>query len=83
MPAWVQYLIGAAVLIALAPLIAWLGRRYGRQARAGLALGGLLLGLGEVVDPPSKHLTEAGGPEEKESPTPGDPPTVGGRETEG
>lgn len=76
MPIWLQYLIAIAVVAALAPLIAWAGRRYGRRARAGVALAGLMLGLGEVVDPPSKHLIEAGEPEEKAAPTPGDPPLV-------
>ena len=71
---WLPWLVGATALIVLLPLIAWAGRRYGRRARSGFALAGLLLGLGEVVDPPSKHLIEAGGPEEKEAPAPGEPP---------
>lgn len=73
MPAWTQYLIAAAALAVVVPLAALGGRRYGRRVRGGIALAGILLGLGEAVDPPSKHLIEAGGPKEKESPAPGDP----------
>jgi hypothetical protein len=39
-------------------------------------LAGLLLGLGQVADPPSKHLIEATEGEEKSAPTPGDPPAT-------
>ncbi|MFI4975681.1 MAG: hypothetical protein ACHP84_14165 [Caulobacterales bacterium] len=76
MRSWQAYLIAAAVLIALAPLFAWAGRRLGRSAKAGVALAGLMLGLGEVMDPPSKHLIEAGDEADKAPPAPGDPPTT-------
>jgi hypothetical protein len=76
MPAWLQYLIAAVVLVVLLPVVAWVGRRYGRRASAGFAIAGLLLGLGQVADPPSKHLIQAGEPEEKEAPTPGEPPAL-------
>jgi hypothetical protein len=58
----------------LAPLMAWLGMRYGRAARGGVGL--LLLGLGQIADPPVKHLVEANTSEEKEAPAPGDPPAA-------
>jgi hypothetical protein len=75
MPVWGQYLVAFALVIALAPLIAWTGRRYGRRARTGIALVSLFLGFGAVLDPPSKHLIEAE-PQERESPAPGDPPSL-------
>jgi hypothetical protein len=36
----------------------------------------LMFGLGEALDPPSKHIIEANEGEEKRTPAPGDPPTV-------
>ena len=65
MHVWLQYLIAFAVLCALAPLIALMARRFGRRARGGLMMASILLGFGEVVDPPSKHVIEAQGAEEK------------------
>jgi hypothetical protein len=35
-----------------------------------------MFGLGEALDPPSKHIIEATDGEEKRTPAPGDPPTV-------
>jgi len=77
MPIWLQYGLAIVLLVLVAPGLIWIAKRYGGAFRGNLALGAILLGFGEVVDPPSKHLIEAGSPEEKESPTPGDPPTVG------
>ena len=68
MPVWSQYLIALIVLCALAPFIARLARGVARKAGGGLMMAGILLGLGEVVDPPSKHVIEAQGGEEKPSP---------------
>jgi hypothetical protein len=68
------WLIALGAFALLAPLMAWLGARYGRAARGGLGL--LLLGLGQVADPPLKHLVEADDGKEKEAPAPADPPTV-------
>jgi len=68
MPVWSQYLIALAALCVLAPFVAGLARRIGGRARGGLMMAGILLGLGEVVDPPSKHVIEAQGGEEKPSP---------------
>ena len=69
-----RWLIAVGALVVLAPLMAWLGVRYGRSARGGIGL--LLMGLGQVADPPTRHLVEANDGEEKEAPTPGDPPVA-------
>lgn len=68
MPFWLQQLAALAVVIVLAPLIAIAARRYGRRVRGGILMAGILLGFGEVLDPPSKHIVEAQGGEEKPSP---------------
>lgn len=73
MTIWMQYLIAFLVLLALAPLVAWLARRLGSRTRGGLMLASVLLGLGAVVDPPSKQAIEAveppkGSPENDEPP---------------
>jgi 4-amino-4-deoxy-L-arabinose transferase-like glycosyltransferase len=68
MPLWLQYLIAAAAFVVVAPLMVWLAKRFGGRARGGLMMAGILLGFGEVVDPPSKHLIEAQEGEEKSSP---------------
>lgn len=77
MPVWLQTVLVVAAVAVLAPLVALNAKRLGRGARGGVALAGLLLGLGQVADPPSKHLIEACDPEAKEAPTPGDPPDPG------
>ena len=76
MPGWLQYGLAAIILIVAAPAIAWLAKRYGGKARAGIGIAALMMGFGEVMDPPSKHLIEANEGEEKQTPTPGDPPVV-------
>lgn len=65
--------VALGVFAIAAPLLAWLGARYGRAARGGIGL--LLMGLGQVADPPLRRLVEANDGEEKEAPAPGDPPT--------
>ena len=75
MQTWLQYTLAIGLLVVVMPLVAWTAKRYGRGFRGNLALGAILLGFGEVVDPPSKHMIEAT-TKEKESPTPGDPPAV-------
>ena len=37
-------------------------------------LGAFMLGFGEALDPPVKHIIEAGGDQEREAPPPGEPP---------
>lgn len=71
MPGWLIIVIALVVLL---PLAAWLGRRYGRQARGGVGLAMMMLGLGEAIDPPSKHVIEADVARNKSRPAPGDPP---------
>jgi len=73
MPLWLQQLAAIAVIIVLAPLIAIGARRYGRRVRGGLLMAGILLGFGEVLDPPSKHVAEAQGGEERPSPEKDEP----------
>ena len=73
MPLWLQQLAALAVVIVLAPLIAFAARRYGRRVRGGLMMAGILLGFGEVLDPPSKHVVEAQEGEENASPETGEP----------
>jgi hypothetical protein len=72
MALWLQYLIAAIALLVLAPLIAWLGRRLGSRAKGGLMLASIMLGFGEVLDPPSKRSTKAAesvkGPAETDEP---------------
>ena len=65
-----------AVLVGV-PLMARLGRGAGRKMRGNLQLAAIFLGLGEPLDPPSKHLIEAGERDEKETPPAGDPPMPG------
>ncbi len=73
MAVWLQYVIAATALIVLAPALAWAGRRYGRRAKSAFILAGLMLGLGEPLDPPSSHRIEADNDAVK---PPGDPPTT-------
>jgi hypothetical protein len=74
MPAWLQIGVSLAVLAAISPLIAWLAKRHGARVRGGLGLAMIMLGVGEAMDPPSKHMIEASEGEEKASPAPGEPP---------
>lgn len=71
MKAAVLYAIAIAALALIAPLAAWLGSKQGKRARGGVAL--MLFGLGQVADPPSKHLIEAQDGEEKGAETSGEP----------
>jgi hypothetical protein len=68
--------LAVAAILVLAPLAAWLGRRYGRSVKGGLVLGSILLGFREALDPPSKRAIEAATDEadRKEPPAPGEPP---------
>ena len=74
MSLWALGLMAIAGL-ALIPLFALAGRKAGRSVRGNLALAAMLLGLGEPLDPPSKHLAEAGHNDEAENEAAGDPPS--------
>jgi len=78
MKAAVAYAIAILALALVAPAVAWLGSRQGKRARGGAAL--MLFGLGQVTDPPSKHLVEAQGGEENATESTGEPkdPSPGG-----
>ena len=73
MSGWLILLVALAVLL---PLAAWLGRRYGRHARGGIGMAMILLGLGEAVDPPSRHAVATDTARDRSRPAPGDPPIV-------
>jgi hypothetical protein len=59
MPTWLGYLLALAALLILAPLVAWLGRRHGRSVKGAAGLALMMLGFGQVFDPPKQHLAEA------------------------
>jgi hypothetical protein len=65
------YALAIGALALVAPLVAWLGSKQGKRARGGIAL--MLFGLGQVTDPPSKHLIEAQEGEEKGAESTGEP----------
>ena len=76
MPEWLQFLLAGLALVAIAPLLAWLARRHARGAKGNLALAAILLGIGEPIDPPSKHKVESAEPG-KDDRAPGEPPLGG------
>ena len=80
MPRWQQYLIAAAVFLALVPLIALGAKRFGRGAKGGLMLASILFGFGAVMDPPSRHVVEANEKVKRPSPEAGEPPLPSGDE---
>jgi hypothetical protein len=73
MARWLQVLMAGGGLLALAPVIAWTGLRCGRGVRGHLALGAILLGFGEALDPPPKERVESAEPG-KNVRAPGEPP---------
>jgi len=58
MPSWLSYVLAIVALLTLAPLMAWVGHKHGRQIKGGVALASVLLGIG-VIDPPAKQAIEA------------------------
>jgi len=76
MPRWAQDLIALGVVLLIAPGVVWVARRSGAKLRGGVGMAMLMFGLGEALDPPSKHIIEANEGEEKQTPAPGDPPVV-------
>jgi hypothetical protein len=77
MVGWIGAFLLIACLAAVIPLAALAGKGAGKRVRGNLQLAAILLGFGEPLDPPSKHLAEAGDRDESESPAPGEPPTPG------
>ncbi len=77
MASWLKIGSALAVVATLAPAIAWLAFRCGKSLRGGLALGAILLGIGEPLDPPPKEKVESAEPG-RQTPTPGAPPPEDG-----
>jgi hypothetical protein len=77
MPIWAYVILGL-VALGLIPLVALAGRGVGKRARGNLALAAMLLGLGEPVDPPLKHLMEASHKDAESDEAAGDPPQPSG-----
>jgi hypothetical protein len=73
MSPWIWVLVAGVVLVAGIPLAALAGKGVGKKVRGNLQLAAILLGLGEPLDPPSKHLAEAGERDETQAPSPGEP----------
>ena len=76
MPYWLQILLAFAILLIVAPLVAWIGKRHGRSVRGGFVMASFLLGVGEPMDPPPKHRVESAEPG-KDQAGPGEPPLDG------
>ena len=74
MPMWAHWLFAILAFALAAPFVAIGARRLGRTAKGGLALASLLLGVGQVVAPPSKHTIEVGENRRRDRAAPGDPP---------
>lgn len=72
---WVIVLV---VLLIAGPAAAWLGRRHGRVVRGTAALAFVLLGLGQVTDPPKRNLIEAIEGEDKAGEATGEPKDAAG-----
>ena len=77
MAGWIAAFLLVGCLVAGIPLAALAGKGAGKRMRGNLQLAAILLGFGEPLDPPSKHLAEAGDREDSEIPAPGEPPTPG------
>ena len=55
---WKTWLLAFAVLAAAIALTAWFARNS-RTMRGLTGLGAMMLGFGQVMDPPQRHRTEA------------------------
>lgn len=73
MDGWLGYLIGLGALLVLAPLGAWLGRRHGRSAKGAAGLAFVMLGFGQVMDPPPQRVMEAAARQENDDDEGGEP----------
>jgi hypothetical protein len=55
---WLSLLLAITGTLVLAPFAAWVGRRYGRSIKGGVALASVMLGMGAFFDPPVRALIE-------------------------
>jgi len=74
MAGWIGACLLVGCFVAVIPLAALAGRGAGKRMRGNLQLAAILLGFGEPLDPPLKHLVEADNPKEEQSDAAGDPP---------
>ncbi len=73
MHVWAQWLMALAVLIVAGLATVWAARNA-RKIRGTLGLGAILLGFGQAIDPPKRHMLEAADPTK---PSPGnDEPVI-------
>jgi len=72
MHGWTSFLIALGIVLVLAPTFALAGKRHGRSVRGAAGLAMILLGLGQVLDPPKSHLIEAMEGEENADETSGE-----------
>jgi|GEM_PF-3094755 len=79
MDGWLGYLVALGLLVLVAPLVAWVGRREGRRIKGATGLAFVMLGFGEVFDPPAKRVSEAAARQEHDGEETGEPkdPTSG------
>jgi hypothetical protein len=79
MNGWLGYLIAFGLLLIVAPLVAWLGRREGRKLKGAAGLAFAMLGFGQVMDPPPQRVMEAAARQESDDDETGEPkdPTIG------
>jgi len=67
------FLLAIAVLLIVAPVFAWIGRKHGKSIKGGAGLAFIMLGFGHVMDPPTRHIVEAIGGEEEPGDETGEP----------
>lgn len=72
--AWLPWSLALVGVAFLAPVAAWTARRLGARAKGGLALASILLGFGEVLDPPARRPIEATEDRRDGRRAPGEPP---------
>jgi hypothetical protein len=73
MSVWLGYLLAFGALLVLAPMMGWLGRRHGRSIKGAAGLALIMLGFGQIFDPPARHVIEAAEGEEEGSAESGEP----------
>ena len=78
MDGWLGWLLALGALLLLAPAMAWLGRKHARSIRGTAGLAMVLLGFGQVFDPPRRHMIEAIEGEEQDTEASGEPKDAAG-----